>query len=63
MTQLTYTQKAGQYRFLADQYTGFAKAYALLDGRRVEERRCIATAVRYTARAENCERAELAEVA
>lgn len=59
MSQLTHVQKAGRYRFLADQYAGFARAYALLDGRQVEERRCIATAVRYTARAEHCERAEL----
>ena len=50
----TLTEIAAQYRFAADATALFAKGWALLDGHQVEERSCIATAIRYTARAENC---------
>ena len=58
----TLTEKATHYRNVASQHAADAAAYAKLFGWDDERRQSIALAVRYMARAENCERAELAEV-
>ena len=58
----TLTEKSAQYRTVAAQHAADAAAYAKLFGWDDERRQSIALAIRSTARAENCERAELAEV-